>query len=343
MAGPGAGTDLLQNVVTEAREAAREQLAAAWRIEVERVLDERFADLNARVEQECRSRVADASTKARRDAAARLNQALRRIRSFESEEQWGRGVVEATQGFCQRAALFVVNGPALRLQAARGVSSEARIDSTPLESAPAFAGAVESRDTIVALRTRGELSAPIADLVGEAPEQRFYLFPICGTDRVAAVIYADSEVDAGALELLATFASAVLAGRSPAADRTGLVSIQPGAAPATTAAPQASIPMSPWWSLTKQEQALHLRAQRYARVQAAEMRLYQSQAVEKGRDSRDLYGALRAAVDGAREAFRRDFLSASATMVDYLHLELLRTLANDDVALLGPQYPGPMV
>ena len=30
-------------------------------------------------------------------------------------------------------------------------------------------------------------------------------------------------------------------------------------------------------------------------------------------------------------------------MVDYLHLELMRTLANDDADLLGKEYPGPMV
>jgi hypothetical protein len=30
-------------------------------------------------------------------------------------------------------------------------------------------------------------------------------------------------------------------------------------------------------------------------------------------------------------------------MVDYLHLELVRTLANDDAEVLGPNYPGAMV
>jgi hypothetical protein len=30
-------------------------------------------------------------------------------------------------------------------------------------------------------------------------------------------------------------------------------------------------------------------------------------------------------------------------MVDYLHLEILRSLAHDDDRLLGPEYPGPMV
>jgi hypothetical protein len=28
--------------------------------------------------------------------------------------------------------------------------------------------------------------------------------------------------------------------------------------------------------------------------------------------------------------------------VDYLHLELVRTLANDEVELLGQEYPGPL-
>jgi hypothetical protein len=30
-------------------------------------------------------------------------------------------------------------------------------------------------------------------------------------------------------------------------------------------------------------------------------------------------------------------------MVDYLHLELTRTLANEDPDLLGSTYPGPLV
>jgi hypothetical protein len=30
-------------------------------------------------------------------------------------------------------------------------------------------------------------------------------------------------------------------------------------------------------------------------------------------------------------------------MVDYLHLEILRSLARDDDRLLGQSYPGPMV
>jgi len=77
-------------------------------------------------------------------------------------------------------------------------------------------------------------------------------------------------------------------------------------------------------------------------VRVAEMRLYQSQAVRSGRAQRSLYAALREEIDSAREAFRRDFVSASPAMPDYLHVELIRTLANDDAGVLGEDYPGPL-
>ena len=52
--------------------------------------------------------------------------------------------------------------------------------------------------------------------------------------------------------------------------------------------------------------------------------------------------ALRGRIDVARETFQKTFFAAAPTMVDYLHLELVRTLANDDPELLGKEYPGPM-
>ena len=346
----------LQNAIQEARETAREQLSAAWQIEVdriqeqmaagwrghlERVFEERFGELSASLEQHFQSAVTAESTRLRRQLSSQLNQAIRRFRDFESEEAWSKAFIDSTAGLCDRSALFIVGGVSLRLQASRGFASEAKIDNTPLASAPAFAHAVETRDTIVALRTKGELSDPIAEWAGEQPDQRFYLFPVTARSRIAAILYADSgtngEIDASALELLAMVASLVLENQTVAPAPSGashLVSIATGK--------PAEPSISSWFSLNKEDQELHLKAQRFARVQAAELRLYKSHAVKEGRLSRNLYTALQSEIDAAREAFRRDFLSASNTMVDYLHVELLRTLANDDVELLGPDYPGPL-
>lgn len=263
---------------------------------------ERMADLAAGL-----------AASARRDISDQLNQAARRLRVFENrvfenEAQWSNAVVEATMDFCDRAALFTLNGQSLRLQAARGIQAPESVEDIKLATAPAFRSAAESKDTIVAMRTSGELSAPVAALVGEAAGQRFSLFPITARERVAAILYADAtgrKVEASALELLAAIAGTVYE--------------------------------------TKPASKEHASAQRFALVKVAEMRLYKSQAVKDGRSNRDLYASLKTEIDSGREAFRRDFLLASPTMVDYFHLELLRTLANDDAELLGPEYPGALV
>jgi hypothetical protein len=72
------------------------------------------------------------------------------------------------------------------------------------------------------------------------------------------------------------------------------------------------------------------------------MRLYHAEAVQAGRARARLYETLRKAIDTAREKFRQTYFSSCPSMVDYLHLELVRTLANDDPELLGKEYPGPM-
>jgi hypothetical protein len=87
----------------------------------------------------------------------------------------------------------------------------------------------------------------------------------------------------------------------------------------------------------------HLRAQRFARVRVAEIQLYHSTAMKTGRATGDIYSALKSQMDAARDAYREKFLTPMNGTADYLHGEFVRTLANDDAVLLGPDYPGPLV
>lgn len=100
---------------------------------------------------------------------------------------------------------------------------------------------------------------------------------------------------------------------------------------------------STWDSLTADDQRLHLQAQRMARLRVAEMRLYHEDRLRSGVSTGDIYGSLKSEIDAARNQFLQEFLSRSPTMVDYLHLEILRSLTHDDDRLLGSKYPGPMV
>lgn len=98
-----------------------------------------------------------------------------------------------------------------------------------------------------------------------------------------------------------------------------------------------------WEQLDADEQRIHLQAQRMARVRTAEMRLYQNDALHRGSGAGSIYAMLKPQIDAARSEFLERYISMSPTMVDYLHLEIVRTLAKGDDRLLGPDYPGPMV
>jgi hypothetical protein len=94
--------------------------------------------------------------------------------------------------------------------------------------------------------------------------------------------------------------------------------------------------------LPDSEKLMHVRAKRFGRSRVAEMQLYRPEACQSGRAQKDLYLFLKAEIDGAREVFRNQFMSAQS-MEDYLHLELVSQLANNDDSLLGEDYPGEMV
>lgn len=374
--------DRTKSLLTDTRNLTREQLAAAWQLhidrlqealsetgpeQIEQIFDERLAALagcleeqhrnalevrlneTAQVEEQRRNaleaRLNEATAEARasavREIAWKLNQGVRRLRACENGD-WSTELVQATQGFCDRAAVFTLNGSGLHLEVARGGSSTSQIDDVPLDTAPAFASAVQSKDTVIAMRTKGELSPKIAAWAGEAESWRSYIFPVATRERVLGLLYADAgqrAVEASALEMLALAAGAFAGERDAASQaasqkEAGLVNI------ASSAKKGASVA---WTSLTREQQELHQRAQRFARVQVAEIRLYKSENVKKGRTGHNLYTSLKTEIDSARETYYNDFLSASDTMVDYLHPELVRTLANDDASLLGPEYPGPLV
>ena len=360
--------DATSELLAEANDIVREQLALAWREHIERVrdvleaqwpermervLEETVAALAARLDEEhqealeARVQLANRSAQAaRRELIQKLNQITRRLRGFEDQRQWSNTLVDATRGFCGRAALFLIRDGRLHLETTRNFDDADLADAVPLDDAPAFAAAVETRDTLVAMRSSGELSDAIARYVGEG-DDKVYLFPVVGRQEVPAVLFADSgEVDVDAIELVVAIAGAAHLAR-PAVPVPIIAPVEELVTIASAAASPAALVQKPeilsWFTLSREDRELHLRAQRFARVQVAEIRLYQSEKVKNGRTAHDLYTSLQTEIHSAREVFRREFLNASDSMVDYLHLELVRTLANDDAEVLGHAYPGAMV
>jgi len=264
---------------------------------------------------------------ARREQAEQLNQAVRRLRIAPEPGELCATLADAAARLASGTILFRV---------AEGTATSDRIE-VPLGDAPALAAAAESQDPLIAAATPGEVSAPLVELLGHTPDMRVSILPVVAGKKVAALVYCWGTVQVAALELLAQVASAVWSAIPVPPPR--LVSIAMAADPP----PVQAKPAAAWQELPPAEQQIHLRAQRFARVQAAEMRLYHAEVVQVARGRRNLYEALRQPIDDARQAFRTRFFAGCPSMVDYLHLELTRTLANDDPDLLGSTYPGPLV
>lgn len=274
---------------------------------------------------------ADARQRARGELADELNQAARRLFQAEGAEELASTLASVAAGYASTVLVFRMEGE---------VARSPRID-VPLSAAAAFAGAIQTRDPVIAAATPGEVSAALVELLGHSVEDRAYVFPLVIAQNVPALLYACGAVQGAALELLAQVAASAWIRLLPPppplqepAAAGDLVSIAPVASPP---------PVSPWDRLSPEEQQLHLRAQRWARVRVAELRLRQSAAVQAARAKGNVYEALREPIDRARDEYRKAFFATCPSMVDYLHLEMLRTLAHEDADLLGKDYPGPLV
>jgi hypothetical protein len=93
--------------------------------------------------------------------------------------------------------------------------------------------------------------------------------------------------------------------------------------------------------LSEAEQKVHKDAKRFAKLLVSEIELYNKTKVADGRKNHDLYKRLKSDVDRSRQTFDKRFGKALSKQVDYLHEELVRTLAANDPTALGPEYPGP--
>jgi len=368
-------TGALQGVLDEARGQALDQLTAAlqlyiarieeqlrsgWEENLSHLLDQRFQELSLRLtgeaqsamEERLRMEVERVRAEERKTAGRRiteiLNIAARRLRQAARQEEWSTAIIDAAGNFAPRAALFSVHGEKLRLDRSAPALDQIEVDLT---EAPALAQAVREGEPVVAVRNAREISSVLADALGSPAGPRVFVFPVENTGRCVALLFAEGPqdtVDVNALEALASIGSLVWQARvrqAPSAvssaaaaggGANGLIAIQ-------AATQAASAPARPSWAeLPPDEQDLHLKAQRFARVQVAEIRLFKSQAVKEGRATRALYSTLRDDIERGRESYRRQFVGACPSMVDYLHLEMVRTLANDNEELLGPDYPGPL-
>jgi hypothetical protein len=129
-------------------------------------------------------------------------------------------------------------------------------------------------------------------------------------------------------EPVAAAAAVAEAAATPVATAPPAMAAAAAAAPAPDAFAQMSVA----------DADTHRKAQRFARLLMDEVKLYNQAKVAEGRKKKDLYDRLKEDIDKSRNTYNKRYGSTAAATADYFNQELIRSLAEDDVTLLGPNF-----
>lgn len=95
--------------------------------------------------------------------------------------------------------------------------------------------------------------------------------------------------------------------------------------------------------VSEEERRLHNDARRFARLLISEIKLYNEQKVQEGRQQGNIYERLREEIDRSRQMYDKRVAPPVAARYDYFHHELVNTLAEGNQEKLGESYPGAVV
>jgi hypothetical protein len=109
-----------------------------------------------------------------------------------------------------------------------------------------------------------------------------------------------------------------------------------GAHASAAAAPAAAT--DPLAGLSPEDADMHRKAQRFARLLVDEIKLYNQAKVAEGRRHKDLYDRLKEDIDKSRGTFQKRYGNTAAASGDYFQHELLRSLAEDDISIMGSNF-----
>ncbi|MFY9841708.1 MAG: hypothetical protein ACLP0H_18340 [Terriglobales bacterium] len=168
--------------------------------------------------------------------------------------------------------------------------------------APAFA----SGQAMAAAASAGEISAPVASAA--APISN----PIMGEAQSVA-----PEVQSAVAEMEAPLAEPIAVDHAE---------VKP--APETSSGP----------SMSTEDQAVHGKAQRFARLLVDEIKLYNQAKVAEGRKNKDLYDRLKETIEKSRATYQKRYGNTIAASGNYFQHEIIRSLAEDDPSIMGANF-----
>ena len=95
---------------------------------------------------------------------------------------------------------------------------------------------------------------------------------------------------------------------------------------------------SPVPAISPEHQEIHRKAQRFARLLVDEIKLYNQAKVAEGRKNKDLYDRLKEAIEKSRGTYQKRYGNTVAASGNYFQHEIIRSLAEDDLSILGANF-----
>jgi len=102
----------------------------------------------------------------------------------------------------------------------------------------------------------------------------------------------------------------------------------------TKAIPE-TLPVS---SISTEDQDVHRKAQRFARLLIDEIKLYNQAKVAEGRKHKDLYDRLKETIEKSRATYQKRYGKTVAASGNYFQNEIIRSLAEDDLSIMGANF-----
>jgi hypothetical protein len=351
--------EIVRSAVTQVLER---QLSSLRESVVQEVLREIGPALSGKGEQAGKAEPSGSSTGA-------LQKAVAEIQAGTTQREILRALLDNAILYSGRAALFVIkSGDATGWQGTAFSRNDA-IKDFPLDISSGLPARVMQSRSAESGET-SEIDKHFTSEFGAPADGKVVLLPLLLKDKISALVYADAGTDGGtldpaALDVLVRATSAWLevisqrkqahrdGGSDPETMHSAPQANDPFAAHAplhtakaqhtTEAAPAAMSAAAAWGGPaatipTGEDGEVHRKAQRFARLLMDEIKLYNQAKVSEGRKHKDLYDRLKEDIEKSRATYQKRYGNTVAAGADYFSQELIRSLAEDDVSLLGKNF-----
>ena len=334
-------------------------------------------DLVRRVMAEVEPVVHSGSAPAPSGTPDSLLQATSLIHHATGQREVLTALLDGASQFSGRTALFVVRGGAALGWQGRGFASNDALKNFSVDlNAGLAAQALQARHPVAG--SAAGLDARFVATFGVPADGRVLLLPLVMKEKVAALLHADGgaagQLDSAALELLvystglwlellsfrkgsgspgehsepastpeapvARTQAEPVSAAMPRPVEMAFAAAASAAAPSVpvhTTAPAAPAPAP---AVHANDEELHRKARRFAKLLVDEIKLYNQGKVEEGKRSRDLYDRLKDDIDKSRAAYDKRYGTTPAASANYFVQELVRILADNDSSLLGSNFSG---